>query len=97
MQMDILPIMLNTSCVFWLFLFRLSGFFDAISQVAKFARRWDDDYIDRLNHRFTTLMLVVMTVVVSYKQYVGEPIVCWTEGQWTGTHMCCYYHGLKWP
>ena len=66
-----------------------------MSQVAKFARRWDDDYIDRLNHRFTTLMLVVMTVVVSYKQYVGEPIVCWTEGQWTGTHMCYYYHGFK--
>ncbi|XP_067933116.1 innexin unc-9-like [Watersipora subatra] len=73
----------------------LSGFFDAIGQVAKFSRRWDDDFCDRLNHRFSCLILITMTVIVSYKQYVGEPIVCWCDGTWTGP-MVDYAHQICW-
>jgi hypothetical protein len=31
----------------------------------------DDDLIDRLNHRFTVILLVTFTAFVSGKQFVG--------------------------
>lgn len=48
--------------------------------------RPDDDVIDRLSHHYSTVMLIIFTVVVSTKQYVGEPIKCWCPGHFTDTH-----------
>ena len=70
------------------FLCRISGFLDGISRMGKFAARWDDDFFDRVNHRYSTVILLIFTVVVSTKQYVGEPIVCWTPATFTGMMRC---------
>ena len=32
----------------------------------------DGDWVDRLNHRFTAMVLVVLGILVSTKQYVGK-------------------------
>ena len=51
------------------------------------ALRSDDDFADRLNFRYTTAMLVVFSVLITSKQYVGHPIQCWTPEHFSKTHV----------
>ncbi|PVD38318.1 hypothetical protein C0Q70_00930 [Pomacea canaliculata] len=60
------------------------GLDSVLGSFATYARlkgRYDDDWIDRLNHLYTTIILIIFTIVVSTKQYVGEPIHCWCPAQ----------------
>ena len=43
---------------------------NALQQVGQL-HKTDDDLIDRLNHRFTVIILVTFTAFVSAKQFIG--------------------------
>ncbi|CAF3412344.1 unnamed protein product [Rotaria socialis] len=51
----------------------------SVSSIRQF--RDDDSYIDRLNHRYTTTLCVVFAILVTTKQYAGDPIDCWVPAQ----------------
>jgi hypothetical protein len=55
----------------------------------------DDDYADRLSHRYTVTILIVFFLVISSTQFVGNPISCWTPPHFTDsmntyTHRICF-------
>ncbi|CAF0885439.1 unnamed protein product [Didymodactylos carnosus] len=61
----------------------VAGFLDAIAKVRQFKFHNDDDLYDRLSRRFSVVLLMLFTVVVSTKQYVGDPIACFCPAQFT--------------
>jgi len=65
----------------------LEGIFEAASKIIKSNARNDDDLADRLNHRYTVILLVIFAVVVTATQYVGSPIHCWSPAYFTDSHV----------
>ena len=47
----------------------------------------DDDLVDRLNHDYTSVVMVVLAVIISTRHYVGDQIQCWVPGYFTGTYV----------
>ena len=45
--------------------------------------RHDDDFCDRLNHHNTAMFLLISCILISSKQYVGDPIHCWVPKQFS--------------
>ena len=82
------------------------GWIDLASfgDLPQFLSRNDDDIFDRLSHRWSASKMVLFAILVSTKQYVGEPINCWVpqsfSGPWTKyTNSYCWINNtyyLEW-
>jgi len=59
----------------------------AVKKVFKANEFNDDDMVDRLNHHFTVMFLIIAMVVVTTTQYVGSPINCWCPAYFTHSHI----------
>jgi len=66
---------------------QMEGLMYAVGKVFKANEFNDDDMVDRLNHHFTVLFLIVAMVVVTTTQYVGSPINCWCPAYFTDSHI----------
>lgn len=55
-----------------------------LASFSKLTGNADDDWVDRLNHLYTVILLVIFAVFISGGQYVGNPIECWTPAHFTG-------------
>lgn len=52
----------------------------------KHSKHNDDLFVDRLNHKYTVVIILTFTVVVTATQYFGHPIHCWVPGHFTGNY-----------
>ena len=46
-----------------------------LGEFSKFANKYDDDLVDRCNHRYTVIILSTFITIIATKQYFGDPIV----------------------
>lgn len=66
-----------------------------LQEICRFKKTLDTDIIDRLNHKQTVLVFAILSVVVTAKQYTGEPVHCWVPAEfspeWTDyTNKICW-------
>lgn len=47
----------------------------------------NDDWGDRLNHLWTVFLLILLGIVVTTTQYVGDPIHCWAPAEFPGQYV----------
>lgn len=55
----------------------------------------DDDFADRLTHRYTVAILIIFCILVGSSQFVGSPIACWVPAHFSGS-MTTYTNNICW-
>jgi hypothetical protein len=46
-----------------------------------------DDFVDRLNRKYTVILLLVFVSIICSKQYIGDPLSCFCPAHFTGSHV----------
>lgn len=70
-------------------------FVDVFKRIHGSQQVQDDDFADRLSHRYTIGFLILFTLLVGTSQLVGIQIACWTPAQFTGP-MNAYTNNICW-
>ncbi|CAG2217569.1 inx [Mytilus edulis] len=62
---------------------KIGGALGGLASWSRLTGSADDDWIDRINHIWSVVLLTVFTIIVSSAQYVGDPIHCWMPGEFS--------------
>lgn len=46
-----------------------------------------DDFVDRLNRKYTVAIILAFVTILTSKQYIGEPLACFCPAHFTGAHV----------
>ncbi|XP_050418687.1 innexin unc-9 [Patella vulgata] len=65
----------------------VSAIIGGFSSYSKLRGSNDDDWVDRVNHLYTVIILVIFAIFISGGQYVGNPIECWCPAHFTGSYV----------
>ena len=57
--------------------------------------RSDTCTIDRLNYKYTVIILVIFSIIVSNKQFSSDHIACWVPGHFTRSYEV-YSNNICW-
>ena len=57
-----------------------------VSAAPTLGNRRDDNFVDRLNNRYTVVVLVASAIIVTASMWVGSAITCWAPVHFTGSH-----------
>lgn len=56
------------------------GFFSQLGGFLKFDNVWIDNNVFRLHYKATVLVFVTASLLVTSRQYIGDPIDCIVDG-----------------
>ncbi|KAL4217044.1 hypothetical protein ACF0H5_023500 [Mactra antiquata] len=45
-----------------------------------------DDWVDKMNHKYTVIILLILATVITTAQAVGDPIFCWVPAEFTNSY-----------
>jgi hypothetical protein len=57
--------------------------------------RSDTSTVDRLNYKYTVIILVIFSIIVSNKQFSSDHIACWVPGHFTRSYEV-YSNNICW-
>lgn len=53
------------------------------SAITAIKPRLDDTVVDRLNYYYSTVIIMVMSITLTARQYVGQPLQCWVPAEFS--------------
>lgn len=73
----------------------VSAILGAVPSISRLQGNTSDDWIDRISHLYSVVLLIIFAVVVTTGQFVGAPIQCWNPAEFTGSYEA-YTHSVCW-
>ncbi|KAK3082805.1 hypothetical protein FSP39_005901 [Pinctada imbricata] len=73
----------------------VDGILGFVPSLSKLRKSTGDDWIDRVSHLYSVILLVIFAIVVSTGQFVGDPIQCWCPAEFTDAYEA-YTNSICW-